>query len=78
MGYAAFVERMKADKSFASWFTPVTTGVKLILDGRPPRRITQIQHALIGLIDHIDPDGTYTPLEARSKAIDVRGQRVSD
>jgi hypothetical protein len=59
MGYAAFTERFATDEAFSPWFAPVTTGLELVSKGDNTRLIS-IQHALVRLIDELDPKRKYT------------------
>jgi hypothetical protein len=59
MGYAAFVERYAQDDDFTHWFAPIVTGLKLVAEG-DNSRLVAIQHALVTLIDHLDPKRKYT------------------
>ena len=59
LGYAAFVERFGHDEEFARWFVPVTTGLDLVAGG-DHTRLVRIQHALVALIDELDPKRKYT------------------
>jgi hypothetical protein len=56
MGYAAFVRNFE-DPVFFNWFTRLgdaIDGVRLNEQNRP-ERLVRVQHALIGLIDQLDP-----------------------
>ena len=59
MGYAAFVQRYRADENFRAWFGPVTSGMGLVSKG-DVRRLVDIQNALVALIDELDPNRKYT------------------
>jgi hypothetical protein len=59
MGYAAFTERFATDEAFSPWFAPVTSGLDLVAKGDNTRLIA-IQHALVRLIDELDPKRKYT------------------
>lgn len=59
MGYAAFVERYARDEDFTHWFAPIVTGLSLVAKG-DNSRLVSIQHALVTLIDHLDPKRKYT------------------
>jgi hypothetical protein len=59
MGYAAFTERFATDAGFSPWFSPVTDGLTLVAKGDNSRLIS-IQHALVRLIDELDPKRKYT------------------
>jgi hypothetical protein len=59
MGYAAFTERFATDETFSPWFAPITSGLELVAKGDNTRLIA-IQHALVRLIDELDPKRKYT------------------
>ncbi|MGE3192293.1 MAG: hypothetical protein AB7K08_02340 [Microbacteriaceae bacterium] len=59
MGYAAFTERFATDETFSAWFAPITSGLELVAQGDNTRLIA-IQHALVRLIDELDPKRKYT------------------
>lgn len=59
LGYAAFVEKM-AEPSFAAWFDRLGKGIET-LPGRHAPRLRAAQHALVELIDLLDPDGERFP-----------------
>lgn len=62
LGYAAFVERRR-DPEFSRWFAKLEADVELL--GREPgahqSRLARLQHALIDLIEFLDPDRQYFP-----------------
>lgn len=59
MGYAAFVDRYRDDEGFYSWFGPILSGMSLVAKG-DNERLVSIQHALVALIDELDPKRKYT------------------
>jgi hypothetical protein len=59
MGYAAFVDRYRGDEGFYSWFGPILSGMSLVAKG-DNERLVSIQHALVALIDELDPKRKYT------------------
>jgi hypothetical protein len=59
MGYAAFVDRYRHQEDFRSWFTPIDIGMTLVSHG-DNQRLIAIQHALVALIDELDPKRRYT------------------
>lgn len=60
LGYAAFLKRYRDDDpSFRNWFAPVDAGLELVSAG-DHQRLIQIQHALVDLIDELDPKRKYT------------------
>jgi hypothetical protein len=69
IGYAAFARRMSDDDVFASWFSPVRDGARRAVDGTLSSRVVNLQHALVDLILHVDPDGAYTALDRREKIV---------
>jgi hypothetical protein len=54
MGYAAFVAA-NGDPAFAAWFTRTGAAVEQLRTVKP-ERLVWVQHALIDLIDLLDPD----------------------
>lgn len=58
-GYAAFVKRYRHDEEFRGWFSPIDTGMTLVSKG-DNHRLVAIQHALVALIDALDPKRKYT------------------
>ena len=59
LGYASFTKRFRDDPDFRGWFTPVDSGMELVARG-DHRRLVEIQHALVALIDALDPKRKYT------------------
>lgn len=59
MGYAEFESRFHGQPDFAKWFSPVHAGMTLVSTG-DVRRLVAIQHALVALIDELDPKRRYT------------------
>jgi hypothetical protein len=57
MGYAAFVAS-QSDPDFARWFTRLGEAIDKLRQGADdrPKRLVMVQHALIDLIDLLDPD----------------------
>lgn len=57
MGYAAFVAAQE-DSEFARWFERLGNAINQLRhdDGNKPKRLVLVQHALIDLIDLLDPD----------------------
>jgi hypothetical protein len=69
MGYAAFSAAMR-DPDFHAWFAPVADGVKdlaAVEDGDFPQRLTELQHALIDLMDVLDRDRERVPARFRGR-----------
>jgi hypothetical protein len=68
LGYAAFIEKLD-DARFARWFARLRDDIEHLAQGDDmrDRRIRQIQHALIDLIDFFDRDRTRVPESRRQK-----------
>lgn len=58
LGYADFIE--KRDPEFRRWFDRVTADLTAIVH-EPNKRLLEAQHALIDLIEHLDPDALHHP-----------------
>jgi hypothetical protein len=69
LGYASFVDRLRTDSAFAAWFEPLEEGIETLAKEAPqfPPRITELQHALIDLIDVLDPEHERVPTKFRGK-----------
>ncbi len=67
-GYADFVEQL-SDPKFADWFETLEDGIGTLAKESPdlPPRITELQHALIDLIDVLDPQFERVPATFRGK-----------
>ncbi|MBS1695039.1 MAG: hypothetical protein JST91_22745 [Actinobacteria bacterium] len=65
MGFAEFHARFHSDGAFASWFGRIQ-GLLPGLSGGYSRRLADVQHALIDLIDLLDSDKLRYPTD-RSK-----------
>jgi hypothetical protein len=59
MGYAAFLQRYRADEEFRRWFSPIDAGIEHLTAG-DNRRLIDIHHALVDLIQALDPKHRYT------------------
>lgn len=59
LGYSAFRYRYQNDAEFRHWFTPVDTGMELVVKG-DNTRIIEIQRALVALVLELDPKHRYT------------------
>ncbi|BCJ73279.1 hypothetical protein CS0771_28230 [Catellatospora sp. IY07-71] len=72
MTYPAFCSRLDNDPEFARWFTRLRADVDVIVDSDPVgnERLLRAQHALIDLIDFLDPARTRIP-EHRAKLDDL-------
>jgi hypothetical protein len=69
LGYAAFVDRLTTDPKFAAWFEPLEQGIETLAKEAPdlPPRITELQHALIDVLDVLDPQKERVPPKFRGK-----------
>ncbi len=59
MGYARFLRRYREDAEFRRWFTPIGAGFSRLSAG-DNRRLIDIHHALVDLIEALDPHHRYT------------------
>jgi hypothetical protein len=68
LGYATFADRL-GDPEFARWFAGLTTDVAALAarDDAKEDRLVGLQHALIDLIDFLDPERTRVPEQRRRK-----------
>jgi hypothetical protein len=67
MGYAAFVEAQQRPE-FARWFERLGEAVMRLPDApEKPKRLIEVQHALIALIDFLDPDALRFDRQYRGK-----------
>ena len=69
LGYAAFVDRLTGDPKFAVWFASIEEGIETLAKEAPalPPRITELQHALIDLMEVLDPKLERVPAKFRGK-----------
>jgi hypothetical protein len=58
-GYAGFVRRYRHEDEFRGWFQSIDAGMDLVSKG-DNHRLVAIQHALVALIDELDPKRKYT------------------
>ena len=58
-GYASFVRRYRHEDEFRGWFQSIDAGMDLVSKG-DNHRLVAIQHALVALIDELDPKRKYT------------------
>jgi len=69
LGYTAFVVRRRDDPDFARWFERLADDIALL--AREPdagtRRIVGLQHALVDLMEFLDPDCERLPASERTK-----------
>ena len=67
MGYAAFVEAQQRPE-FSRWFERLGKAVMRLPDAsQKPKRLIEVQHALIDLIDFLDPDALRFDRRYREK-----------
>lgn len=68
LGYAAFSDRL-TDDAFARWFARLTADVERLANHEhaSQRRLHELQHALVDLIDFLDPDFARVPERRRQK-----------
>jgi hypothetical protein len=66
MGYAAFTEKLE-EPDFAKWFTRLMNDIERLAhcDDVREQRVLNLQHALIKLIDFLDPDCARVPERRR-------------
>ncbi len=69
IGYATFVDRLTSDPKFAAWFKTLEEGIDTLAKEAPdfPPRITELQHALIDLMDELDPGCERVPATFRGR-----------
>ena len=67
LGYAQFIQTQ--DATFQYWFEPLREHIDLLANdpNRYTDRLIQLQHALVDLIDFLDPDCLRYPKERRMK-----------
>lgn len=72
IGYATFVERLELDTKFARWFNRLSAEVDQLIHPAPGQldRLIEVQHALINVINFLDPDGRRFPV-AHIKHLDT-------
>ncbi|SIN35803.1 hypothetical protein SAMN04489832_5868 [Micromonospora cremea] len=69
LGYAAFCDRLNTDPTFASWFARLLKEVDDV-EARGQRgneRLVRLQNELVELIELLDPEGEWLPLEQRER-----------
>lgn len=66
IGYSEFVRRRRDDPDFARWFHRLADDTALLArePGRHVDRLVALQHALIDIIDFLDPQGERLPKSA--------------
>lgn len=71
IGYATFVDRLDGESGFARWFERLGREIDKLSDPAPGRidRLIELQHALIHVIDFLDPEGQRFP-KAHIKLLD--------
>jgi hypothetical protein len=69
IGFADFVDRLAEDPKFAVWFGPLAEGIEELAKLAPdfPPRITELHHALIDLLDALDPRAERVPSRMRGR-----------
>jgi hypothetical protein len=69
IGYAAFVARQKHDPEFRDWFEKLRNDIQLLIEepGKHHQRLALLQHALVDLINFLDPDCIRFASEHRTK-----------
>jgi hypothetical protein len=68
MGYAAFVKQLD-NADFARWFASLRRDVDALaaLRDQPPARLVALQHALVDVIDLLDPQNIRFPVDLRTR-----------
>jgi hypothetical protein len=68
LGYAAFTQKLE-EPDFAKWFTQLTKDIERLAHCEDVReqRVLNLQHALIKLIDFLDPDCARVPASRRQE-----------
>ena len=71
IGYATFVDRLDRESGFARWFERLGREIDKLSDPAPGQidRLIELQHALIHVIDFLDPEGLRFP-KAHIKLLD--------
>jgi hypothetical protein len=68
LGYAAFVDKLAGDEKYRTWFGPLADGVNVLSESSEfPPRLTAIQHALVDLMDVLDPKSERLPVDTRGR-----------
>ena len=68
IGYAEFSRRLDDDPTFAAWFAGLSTDIRdFAASPVPHERLFRLQHALIDLIDFLDPDVERFPSHIRDR-----------
>ena len=69
LGYSEFVAKLD-DEHFAHWFARLEESIRLLIcePRQHLQRLTQLQHALVDLIDFLDPHGIRIVKDTRLKA----------
>jgi hypothetical protein len=73
IGFAEFVRCLEKSE-FARWFEKLRSDVEILANAEHEheQRLVELQHALIDLIDFLDPDHVRIPSDSRSKITRVR------
>ena len=74
MGYAQFLQTR--DENFQYWLEPLREHLDILSKGleQHSHKLVEIQHALIDLIDFLDPNYVRYPVEKRKKISSVRAE----
>ncbi|WP_331446823.1 hypothetical protein [Streptomyces xanthochromogenes] len=68
LGYVEFCRRLDEDAEFAEWFGPLSDSVEVVARAAEvPYRLIALQHALMDLIDLLDPRAERFPDHRRSR-----------
>lgn len=78
IGYARFAQLLEEGAAFARWFERLDAEIDLLIDPAPGRldRLIQLQHALINVIDFLDPEGMRFP-KAHMRLLTSPGGRTA-
>lgn len=68
IGYAEFCGRLDSDPDFAAWYAGLDEGIRMCAE-HPVRhaRLSRLQHALMDLIDFLDPAVERFPARVRDR-----------
>ncbi|MFJ4717402.1 hypothetical protein [Streptomyces sp. NPDC088785] len=68
LGYVEFCRKLEEDPDFTEWFAPLTESIEeLARTEQPPYRLIALQHALMDLIDLLDPRAERFPDHRRTR-----------
>jgi hypothetical protein len=75
LGYAEFIDLMRQDRgSIPSWLSHLEKNIRNMLADRPIDKLLEIQHALIDLMNFLDPGNKWVSKYERKKIRSVRHQ----